>query len=256
MSGEKVLIVEDDDSLRVALAESLARLGYTILEAGTGDEAYTLAAQELPDLILLDLKLPDMDGLQVARKLHEEPKTANLVFAALTAEEISGGRAEEVYKQCVGYIPKPVGLDRLAQNVALFLRIGHPGAVPAEATAPADDHPKRRYPRFNVEIGAICRFGGHGNDGGTGRVAGLIRNLSEGGVMLELEQSCPKGTLLEISIRTGESRLRAVSEVVWSGPPEMLAGIGRVFRHGLRFVWMDQEQRNTIRRFIVKRFTS
>ncbi len=251
MSGEKVLIVEDDDSLRLALADSLAHLGYIILEAGTGEEAYTLAARELPHLILLDLKLPDMDGLAVAKRLHEEPKTAGLVIAALTGEEITGGRAEEVFKQCAGYIPKPVGLDRLAQNVALFLRIGHPDVESPGATAPADDHPKRRYPRYNVEIGAICRLRSRG---GTGRIAGLIRNLSEGGIMLELEQSCEKGTLLEISIRTGEGRLHAVSEVVWAGPPEMLAGVGRVYRHGLRFVWMDQEQRNAIRRFIVKRF--
>lgn len=256
MPGETVLIVEDDDSLRVALADSLARLGYEIIEAGDGNEAYALAAQELPDLILLDLGLPDVDGLSVAKKLREQPKTAGIVIAALTAEEISGGRAEEVFRHCIGYIPKPVGLERLARNVALFLRVGRPQAQPAKAGTPVDDHPKRRYPRFNVEIGAICRLRRAGRQPARGRIAGLIRNLSEGGVMLELPQSCRKGTLLEISLRTGDARLHAVSEVVWTGPPEMIAGVGQVFRHGLRFVWMDQEQRNTIRRFIVKRFTT
>ena len=123
MSGEKVLIVEDDDFLQVTLADSLARLGYTIIEAGTGNTAHELIAQELPDLILLDLRLPGMDGLSVAKKLNE--------------------------------------------------------------------HPKRRYPRFNVEIGAICRLRGRGNQAGTGRIADLIRNLSEEGVMLELVHPSP-----------------------------------------------------------------
>lgn len=130
MPGETVLIVEDDDSLRVALADSLARLGYEIIEAGTGTEGYALAAQQLPDLILLDLGLPDVDGLSVAKKLREQPETAGIVVAALTAEEISGVRAEEVFKHCIGYIPKPVGLDRLARNVALFLRVGRPRRKP------------------------------------------------------------------------------------------------------------------------------
>lgn len=256
MPGEMVLIVEDDDSLRVALADSLARLGYEIIEARTGIEAYALAAQQRPDLILLDLGLPDVDGLSVAKKLREQPQTAGIVVAALTAEEISGVRAEEVFKHCIGYIPKPVGLDRLARNVALFLRIGRPQSKPEKAASPADDHPKRRYPRFSVEIGATCRLRNHGRPAGARRIAGLIRNLSEGGTMLELPQPFGKGIVLEVSLRTEGTRLHAVSEVVWTGPPEMITGVGQVFRHGLRFVWMDQEQRSTIRRFIVKRFTA
>jgi len=256
MPGETVLIVEDDDSLRVALADSLARLGYEIIEAGTGAEGYVLAARELPDLILLDLGLPDVDGLSLAKKLREQSETAGIVIVALTAEEISGIRAEDVFTHCIGYIPKPVGLERLARNVALFLRVGRPHAKRAKAGTSADDHPKRRYPRFNVEIGAICRLRGGGRQPGAGRIAGLIRNLSEGGVMLELPRSYGKGTMLEIGLRTDDARLQAVSEVVWTGPPDMITGVGQVFRHGVRFVWMDQEQRNTIRRFIVKRFTA
>ena len=256
MPGERILIVEDDDSLRVALADALAGLGYEIIEAGTGVEAYALATQQLPDLILLDLGLPDVDGLSVAKKLREQPETAGIVVAALTAEEISGERAEEVFRHCIGYIPKPVGLERLAHNVALFLRVGRPQAAAAKAMSVHDDHPKRRHPRFNVEIGAICRLHSRARQVGAGRIAGLIRNLSEGGVMLELSQSCEKGGWLEISLRTGDARLHAVAEVVWTGPPETVQGAGRVYRHGLRFVAMDQDQRDTIRRFIVKRFSA
>lgn len=256
MPGERILIVEDDDSLRVALADALAGLGYEIIEAGTGVEAYALATQQLPDLILLDLGLPDVDGLSVAKKLREQPETAGIVVAALTAEEISGERAEEVFRHCIGYIPKPVGLERLAHNVALFLRVGRPQAAAAKAMSVHDDHPKRRHPRFNVEIRASWRVRSGGRQVGAGRIAGLIRNLSEGGIMLELPQSCEKGAWLEISLRTGDARLHAVAEVVWTGPPETVKGAGQVYRHGLRFIAMDQDQRNTIRRFIVKRFSA
>jgi len=256
MPGERVLIVEDDDSLRVALADALSRLGYEIIEAGNGTEGYALAVQQVPDLMLLDLGLPDVDGLSVAKKLREQPETAGIVVAALTAEEISGGRAEEVFEHCIGYIPKPVGLDRLAHNVGLFLRVGRPAVAAPKVVSLDDDHPKRRYARFNVEIGVICRFRGGIKQGGAGKLAGLICNLSEGGAMLELTQAFGKGAQLEIGLRTGDSRLHAISEVVWTGPAESVTGVGDVYRHGLRFIGMDQEQRNAIRRFIVKRFTA
>jgi CheY-like chemotaxis protein len=256
VSGETILIVEDDDSLRVALADALANLGYETIEAGTGGEALALATGRAPDLVLLDLGLPDVDGLSVAKKLREKPATATIVVAALTAEEISGARAEDVFQHCIGYIPKPVGLDRLAQNVALFLRVGVPPARTAKAVTIHDDHPKRRHPRFNVEIGALCRFRGSARHGEGARVAALVRNLSEGGLMLELPQVCSRGALLEISLRTDDARLHAVAEVVWTGPPDIVKGVGQIHRHGVRFVRMGQEQRNAIRRFIVKRFTT
>jgi len=256
MSAETVLIVEDDDSLRVALADALATLGYEILEAGTGEEGYGLASLRRPDLILLDLGLPDEDGLSVARKLHDRPETASIVVAALTAEEISGRRAEEVFKHCVGYIPKPVGLDRLARSVALFLRVGRPAAKPEESGPVDADHPRRRHPRFSVEIGVPCRIRGSGRQGAGAKLAGLVRNLSEGGLGLELPQACAKGTLLEISLRTDDARLHPLAEVVWTGPPENVKGAGQVYRHGLRFVRMPREQRRAIRRFLVKRFVA
>lgn len=256
MPGERVLIVEDDASLRMALADVLAGLGYEIMEAGTAAEATALAAQLLPDLILLDLGLPDMDGLAVAKKLRDQPETAGIVIVALTAEEVSGARAQEVFRHCTGYIPKPVGMGQLAHNLALFLRVGRPQTGAAPGMSDQDDHPKRRHPRFNVEIKATCRMRSSARQAGVGRIAGLIRNLSERGVMLELPQLCEKGAWLEIGLRTGDARLHVVAEVVWTAPAETVTGTGQVFRHGLRFVWMDQEQRNAIRRFIVKRFTT
>jgi len=255
VAGEAVLIVEDDAALRMALADALAGFGYEILEAGTGTEGYILASQLRPDLILLDLGLPDVDGLSIAKRLGEKPETAGIVVAALTAEEISGERAKAVLENCVGYIPKPVGLDRLARNVALFLRAGKARVKAAGATPVRDDHPKRRYPRFNVQIAAFCRIGEGRKHQRTRAMAGMVCNLSEGGLMLEFPLTCTKGILLEVSFRTDETRLRTVSEVVWSAPPEFRDATGQVCRHGLRFVGMSQQQQSAIRRFLLKRFT-
>ncbi len=255
MSGESVLIVEDNGSLRTTLGDSLASLGYEVLEAGTVEEAFAQAIRRRPDLVLLDLDLPDVDGLSVARKLREKPETAAIVVAALTGEEISGARAKEVFKYCIGYIPKPVGLDRLARNVALFLRIGRAGAKFARVAPVDTDHPKRRHPRFHVEIGVLCRFRSGRKPTPEGRVVGLVRTLSEGGFQLELPYACDKGVVLEISLRTDEGRQHLAGEVVWIGPLETVKGVGRVYRHGLRFVRISRQQQNAIRRFLIKRFT-
>ena len=74
--------------------------------------------------------------------------------------------------------------------------------------------------------------------------------------MLELPQVHPRGVLAEIGFRTDDSRILAVAEVAWAGPPETVRGVGAVYRHGLHFVRLAQDQRNAIRRFIVKRFTT
>jgi DNA-binding response OmpR family regulator len=197
-----------------------------------------------------------VDGLSVAKKLRERPETAGIVVAALTAEEIAGPRAQEVFKHCIGYIPKPVGLSRLAQHIALFLRVGRsPGKAPQERIM-ADDHPRRRHPRFSVEIGAVCRIRGGGNQPAGGKVAGIVRNLSEGGLVVELPELCIKGATVEVTLRTDDARVQTLAEIVWASAPENVKGAGRIYRHGMKFIRMPTEQRNAIRRFIVKRFTT
>jgi CheY-like chemotaxis protein len=256
MFGQTILIVEDDEHLRLALREVLASRGYSIIEGGTGAEGVALAARRSPDLILLDLGLPDEDGLIIARRLRENPETASIPVAVLTGEEIWGARAEEVHKHCIGYIPKPVSPFRLAQIVALFLRVGQRRAKPEGAATLGDDHPKRRYPRLSVEIGALCRLPGAGRPGGGVAVSGLVRTVSEGGVMLELPQSCARGSLLQISMRGDDFRVHAIGEVVWIRKAEGVKAAGQVYHHGLRFVRMADEERDAFRRFIVRRFAA
>jgi hypothetical protein len=139
--------------------------------------------------------------------------------------------------------------------VALFLRIGRAGAKVTQAALVDTDHPRRRHPRFHVDIAVLCRFRSGGKPTPEGRVAGLVRTLSEGGFLLELPYACGKDAVLEISLRTDEGRQHLVGEVVWIGPLETVKGVGRVYRHGLRFVRISREQQNAIRRFLIRRFT-
>jgi hypothetical protein len=104
-----------------------------------------------------------------------------------------------------------------------------------------------------VEIWVLCRIRGSARQGAAAWVTGLIRNLSEGGLMLELPQARVKGATLEVSLRTDDARVLAVAEVVWVGPPEAAKG-GQSYRHGVHFARMAREQRSAIRRFIAKRF--
>jgi len=255
MAGETVLIMVVEDSLRMVLADSLARLGYDILEATTGRDAYVLASRCVPNLVLLDLELPDGDGFWVVRALRDRPETACIPVAVLTEEALSGPRAADLMEHCIGYLPKSVGPDRLVRDVAVFLRKGFPCPKPAAALGGIDDFPRRRYPRFSVRLRAVCRFPGSERHNRNTSAEGLVRTLSEGGLMLEFLRSLGKGTLVEVGLRIIGTRLQPVAEVVWTGPRETGHQTGPTYRHGLRFVRIARGQREAIRRFLFKRFT-
>ena len=255
MAAETVLIMAEDDSLRKVLAVSLGRLGCDILEATTGRDACVLASRWLPNLVLLDLGLPDGDGFWVVRALRDRPETAGIPVAALTEEEPSDSRAVEVLEHCIGYLPKSVGLDRLVQEVAVFLRKDILCPTPPRAVESIDDFPRRRYPRFGVQLRAVCRFRGCESHTRNTSAEGLVRTLSEGGLMLEFLRSLGKGTLVEVGLRIIGTRLQPVAEVVWTGPRETGHQSGPIYRHGLRFVRIPRGQREAIRRFLVKRCT-
>ncbi len=115
MQGYKVLVVEQDAALRLGLRHSLERLGYSVVESGTGAAALTHAEADGPSLILLNLALPDGDGLEVAEALRRGPRTSGIPIILLTAERVVGQRAERMAKISAGTIPisKPVMVDRL-----------------------------------------------------------------------------------------------------------------------------------------------
>ncbi len=122
----KVLIVEDEESLLFTLAHSMKREGYTVLTASRGDDGLKLAREESPDLILLDVMLPGIDGIQVCRLLRRDSDVPIIMLTAL------GGEADRVAGLDTGaddYMPKPFGMRELMARVRALLRRSGPRAT-------------------------------------------------------------------------------------------------------------------------------
>jgi CheY-like chemotaxis protein len=103
----RVLLVEDDVAARRGYAEFLTSCGYNVLDAGTGDEALTAAFTTPPDVIVLDLGLPDIDGWEVARQLKAAPQTAAIPIIALTGADLPHERASAMRAGCERHLTKP-----------------------------------------------------------------------------------------------------------------------------------------------------
>jgi CheY-like chemotaxis protein len=105
--GPVILCVDDDDDGRQACALCLVRSGYGVLEASDGEEALVLAAAYLPQLVVLDLLLPRIDGWEVAQRLRADPRTADIPILALSASVFPAHRARALEVGCNGFLEKP-----------------------------------------------------------------------------------------------------------------------------------------------------
>jgi signal transduction histidine kinase/CheY-like chemotaxis protein len=121
VDGRTVLVVEDNAVNRKLARSALRRGGFEVFEVCTGEEAIAWLRDRTPDLILMDIQLPGMDGLDVTRRLKADPRTAGLPVVALTAHahEQDAQRAAEA--GCVGYIVKPIRLSQFPRQVASYL---------------------------------------------------------------------------------------------------------------------------------------
>jgi two-component system cell cycle response regulator DivK len=115
-----VLIVDDSEKNRKLAREVLRAAGFRTLEAGRGDEAIAVAAERRPDLILLDLRLPDMHGTEVARKLRGDAKTGRIAIVALSASHPAGGSARLLARGFDGYLRKPIDVRAFPQQVRRY----------------------------------------------------------------------------------------------------------------------------------------
>jgi len=108
-----ILLAEDDDMSRDMLSRRLVKLGYVVIEARNGAEAVEAARTEKPDLILMDVCMPRMGGLEAMRKLRSELKTAAIPIIALTALNTAEDVRRAILAGCNAYETKPVGLIKL-----------------------------------------------------------------------------------------------------------------------------------------------
>jgi len=120
MADELVLIVDDNEK-NVRLARDVLRAaGFRTLEATSGGEAIAVATELLPDVILMDIRLPDIDGTEAARRLKNDPRTAGIPIVALTSLAMKGDREWFIALGFDGYLEKPISVRLLPDQVRGF----------------------------------------------------------------------------------------------------------------------------------------
>ena len=118
----KLLLVEDNEMNRNMLSRRLERRGYCVVTAETGEQGLSIARLEHPDLILMDITLPEMDGWEVTRLLKADGTTSHIPIIALTARVLTTDRAKAFEVGCDDYDTKPVNFVRLTEKIITLLR--------------------------------------------------------------------------------------------------------------------------------------
>ena len=118
----KILVAEDNLPNRELIREILEACGYEVIEAGDGQQALDKLEENLPDLVLLDIQMPVLDGYAVVRKLRQTPRLASLKVLALTAYAMQGDREKVLEAGFDGYLTKPVDMVSLAKQIAQLLQ--------------------------------------------------------------------------------------------------------------------------------------
>ncbi len=125
--GKKILIVEDNELSRDMLSRRLRRKGYEVITAEDGETGIVKAEANLPDVILMDLSLPKLDGWETTRRIKGMERTQGIPVIALTAHAMSGDREKAIDAGCDDYDTKPVDLRRLLTKIQRFLSDGAGG---------------------------------------------------------------------------------------------------------------------------------
>ena len=119
-----ILIVEDNPANLKLAATVLEKAGHAVLSAEDGEKGLVLARERLPDLVLMDIQMPGIDGLEATRRLRADPATAGLKIVALTALAMKGDEERILEAGCDGYIAKPFRYQDLLDRVAAALGPG------------------------------------------------------------------------------------------------------------------------------------
>jgi two-component system cell cycle response regulator DivK len=121
---KRILIVEDQEDNRIILRDLLGAAGYELIEAVDGAEGVRLALEEKPDLILMDIQLPRLDGYETTRRIKSEPSLAAIPIIAVTSYALSGDEAKARAAGCDDYVTKPFSPRELLGKVREYLPSG------------------------------------------------------------------------------------------------------------------------------------
>ncbi len=121
MSGRRILVVEDQEDNRTILRDLLTHAGFAVLEAVTGEEGVRAAEAHRPDLILMDIQLPVVDGYEATRRIKARPELRAIPVVAVTSYALSGDEAKARAAGCDGYVTKPFSPRQLLAVVRGYL---------------------------------------------------------------------------------------------------------------------------------------
>ena len=121
---KRILVIEDQEDNRAILRDLLTSAGFSVLEAVNGAEGVTKARSELPDLILMDIQMPVMDGYEATRRIKADAATASIPIIAVTSYALSGDEVRAREAGCSGYVAKPFSPRQLLGQVRGFLDKG------------------------------------------------------------------------------------------------------------------------------------
>jgi two-component system, cell cycle response regulator DivK len=121
MSGRTVLLIEDNEDNRIVYSTILRHYGYTVVEALTGEEGIAAAQSDRPDLILMDIGLPGVDGWEATRRLKADDSTRQIPIIALTAHAMAEHREQALEVGCDAYLAKPVEPREVLAQVKMML---------------------------------------------------------------------------------------------------------------------------------------
>jgi two-component system, cell cycle response regulator DivK len=121
MANELILIVEDNEKNRKLARDVLAHKGYRVVEAETGEDGIRLASEQRPDLVLMDIQLPGMNGIEALRQLRSDPATRDIPVMAVTASAMTYDRQKIMAAGFDGYQSKPISVRPFLEAVAQML---------------------------------------------------------------------------------------------------------------------------------------
>ncbi|MGQ9888953.1 MAG: response regulator [Aggregatilineales bacterium] len=121
MNGSRILVIEDNKDNMVLISDILVSLKYVVLCAADGEQGVAMAAAEHPDLILMDLSLPRLDGWSATRRIKADPALQHIPIIALTSHAMIGDRERALAAGCDDYVSKPINLPELKSKLARYL---------------------------------------------------------------------------------------------------------------------------------------
>jgi len=118
---KRILVIEDNETNIYLIGFILKKNGYKVIEARSGEKGVELAIKEKPDLILMDIQLPGIDGLEATRRIRESETDEEVPIIALTSYAMTGDREKSLAAGCTGYIEKPINPDTFMGEIEKYL---------------------------------------------------------------------------------------------------------------------------------------